>query len=311
MNIFSPKSALARTLVTCHALAVSLSGVVPAASSAEPSQPPTRILWLGSSSMYYQNQPKLAAEWVARTTGLAAKSEIAGKSGTGVHVYLRDDFKAEYGLKASQTMLDKIRAEKFNFVVLQIPAEFINGPEGDEHDRSLDFYCKAIREAGGEPVFYEMGWGQDEKAEIGRQKILAAAVRNKVTRFAPCSSAWKRVRLERPDLDLHNPPDTVHPGTLGCYLNLCCFHAALTGKQPKNMPRNLKFWPKLSDEEKQAAAEKVKATAFDEYDAALPGWLKRLVVCAKDASVPNPVADYLERIAWEEYQSFQPKLVRK
>lgn len=157
-------------------------------------------------------------------------------------------------------------------------------------------------------MFYEMGWDRDEKAEVGREKIFAAAVRNNVTTFAPCSSAWKRVRRERPDLDLQNPPDRTHPGTLGCYLNLCCFYAALTGTAPERVPRNLRVWRHLSDDEKKALNQKVKPVEFDEYDRTLSGWMKRLVVGAEEATVPGDVAAYLERVAWEEYQAFQSRL---
>ncbi|MCL4195042.1 MAG: hypothetical protein KJZ87_25100, partial [Thermoguttaceae bacterium] len=174
--------------------------------------------------------------------------------------------------------------------------------------RSLDTYCEAIRAAGGTPVFYEMGWGRDEIAAAGREKILAAAIRNRVTRFAPCSTAWNRVRRERADLELHNPPDRAHPGTLGCYLNLCCFFAALTGKQPSGLPLELPVWRHLSDEENKAAENDVQKAEFDEYDARLPGWMKRLVVTATVERLAPETAAYLQTIAWEEYQAAQERL---
>ena len=183
-------------LVPFYLLAIfflTLADFCPATEAAEP----VRILWAGSSSIYYPNQPKVCAQWLTACREVTAVSDLVGKSGTGIHVYLRPGFVAQYGLISGQTVLAKIAGEKYDFVVLQVPAEFINGPEGDEHDRSMDVYCQAIRAAGGEPVIYEMGWGRDEKAEIGRKKIFAAAVRNRATRFAPCSSAWERVRRER------------------------------------------------------------------------------------------------------------------
>lgn len=271
---------------------------------------PVRILWAGSSSIYYHDQPKVCAEWLTQYCGVPAISELVGRSGTGVHVYLRPDFKPEYGLETGQGILKKISAEKYDYVVLQVPAEFINGPEGDEHDRSLDIYCRAVRENGGTPVIFEMGWGRDEKAAEGRRKIFAAAMRNHVTHFAPCSTAWQRVRRERPDLELQNPPDKAHPGTLGCYLNLCCFCAAITGKQPRGLPHELTIWQHLSDEEKQAAATAVASAEFDRYDAQLPKWMQRLVVTAKKETLSNEVAAYLQRVAWEEYQRAQHRLAR-
>ncbi len=269
---------------------------------------PIRILCLGSSSMYFHNQPKRLAEWITKLGPGPAKAEIAGRSGTGVHVYLRPEFKPEYGVAKGQTVLERIRDGKYDYVVLQIPAEFIAGPEGEEHDRSLDVYCRAIRAAGGQPVFYEMGWGRDEKAVEGRGKIFAAAARNKATRFAPCSSAWARVRREKPDLELQNPPDRTHPGTLGCYLNLCCLCAAITGKVPDSPPPTLRIWAHLNDQQKKALAEKAETAEFDEYDSALAGWMKRRVLGSEEVTVPGGTAAYLRKVASEEYDSFQERL---
>jgi hypothetical protein len=278
-----------------------------ACPAAEPGKP-VRMLWLGSSSLYFHNQPKVTAEWLTTFGGMPARAEVAGRSGTGVHVYLREGFKAEFGLKPGQTVLQKITEGRYDYVVLQVPAEFINGPEGEEHDKSLDVYCKAIRDSGGTPFFYEMGWGRDEKAEVGRQKIFAAAVRNKVTLFSPCSTAWKRVRQEKPEMELQNPPDTAHPGTLGCYLNLCCFYATFTGKQPPaDLPREIRIWH-MTPEDKPAASEKAKTTQFDEYDSVLAGWMKAQIVNSKLRPIPDGTAEYLRKVAWEEYQGMQKKL---
>jgi hypothetical protein len=167
---------------------------------------------------------------------------------------------------------------------------------------------QAIRAAGGEPVIYEMGWGRGEEAQVGRQMIFEAAVRNEVTRFAPCSSAWERVRRERPNLDLQNPPDGVHPGTLGGYLNLCCFIAALTEKRPAGLPHELAIWHQLSDEEKAVANAKMEQAEFDKYDAALPSWMQRMAFAAKTVKIDASTARYLQGVAWSEYQAFQRRL---
>jgi hypothetical protein len=277
--------------------------------SADERPDPIRLLWVGSSSIYYHNQPKVCAEWLTECCNTPAVSELVGKSGTGVHVYLRPGFAAQYGTAPGQTILEKIAGEKYDFVVLQVPAEFINWPEGEEHDRSIDVYCRAIRAAGGEPVIYEMGWGRDEKAEVGREKIFAAAARNRVTRFAPCSSAWERVRHERPGLDLQNPPDQAHPGTLGGYLNLCCFVVTLTEKRPKGLPDVLEIWRHLGDDEKAAANAKMERAELDTYDAALPSWMRRMAFTAETVRIDSQTARYLQDAAWGEYRVFQKRLV--
>jgi hypothetical protein len=288
--------------IACALLSVAGSSV------AEETGEPVRILWAGSSSMYFHNAPKTLVEWLTSRAELPARSEIVGRSGTGIHVYLRPDFRAEYGLDSGQSILEKIADERFDYVVLQVSAEFINGPEGDEHDKSLDVYCRAVRAAGGAPVIYEMGWGRGEDAVVGRRKIFAAAVRNGIRHFAPCATTWQRARKERPDLNLQDPPDRTHPGTLGVYLNLCCFYAAITGKPPKEMPANLRIWRHLSDEEKAALRTEVETMPLDEYDRQLAGWMKRRVAGSKEVDVPAAAARYLERVAWEEYVAARKRL---
>jgi hypothetical protein len=295
-----------------------LTGLAWAATDAGPTldtkkgKAEVRILWAGSSSLYFHNMPDvLGQRLMAMEKGPAIKTDLVGRSGTGVHVYLRPEFKAEYGLAAGQNVLDKIRQGKYDYVVLQVPAEFINGPEGEEHDKSLDVYCRAIREAGGEPVFYEMGWGTDEKADVGRQKIFDAAVRNKVALVAPCSSAWMRVRKERPDLELQNPPDKAHPGTLGLYLNMCCLYSTFTGKPPTGLPGEFKVWRRLTDEQKAEAKEKVAAAKFNKYESALPGWMKTNTVMAESAKLDADVAAYLQKTAWAAWQEYQARLKGK
>ena len=83
---------------------------------------PIRILWAGSSSVYYHNQPKVCAHWLTACCEMPAESYLVGKSGTGIHVYLRPGFVPQYGLKPRQTILEAISAESYDFVVLQIPA---------------------------------------------------------------------------------------------------------------------------------------------------------------------------------------------
>jgi hypothetical protein len=276
--------------------------------AAAEAQRPTRILWVGSSSTYFHDAPKLCAEWITREGRQQAVSELVGRSGTGIHVYLRANFKAEYGLPPGQSVLEKIARGRYDYVVLQVPAEFINGPEGDEHDKSLDVYCKAIRTAGAMPVFYEMGWGRDEQAAVGRQKIFAAAVRNRITRFVPCATAWQRVRTERPEMELQNPPERAHPGTLGCYLNLCLFYATFLDKEPPPGPAKLKIWRHPDDAKKKPLAEQVKATAWDDYDRALPTWMKTNIVAATEEPIPDATAAYLRKIAWAEHNAVHERL---
>mgnify|MGYP007113697438 CR=1 FL=1 len=71
---------------------------------------PVRLLWAGSSSIYYHNQPKVCSQWLTRHCEMPAISELAGRSGTGVHVYLRPGFVAQYGLVKGSPVFPAIEA---------------------------------------------------------------------------------------------------------------------------------------------------------------------------------------------------------
>lgn len=207
---------------------------------------PVRLLWLGSSSTYFHHMPRQMADWLAARGDREAVSDLAGRSGTGVQKYLEPGFKAEYGLGEGETVLDKIAGGGYDFVVLQIPCDFLVGAQGNDGEalsRSIDTYCQAARAAGAEPILYEQGWGDTHDFELGQALLREAAKRNRV-RIAPCRAAWEMVRLENPALELHDLPDRVHPGMVGTYLNLCCLYAALTGESPVGLPfREISYWP--------------------------------------------------------------------
>jgi hypothetical protein len=82
----------------------------------------------------------------------------------------------------------------------------------------------------------------------------------------------------------------------------------LTGREPTGLPLELPIWRHLDDQQKAEPQKVVEQTKFDEYDAALPGWMKRLVVTAKLESLDQETAVYLQRVAWEEYQRANRRL---
>ncbi len=268
-----------------------------------------RILFLGSSSTYMHNMPNQLARWLEKYGGYRnVRAHLVGKSGTGVHAYLRPGFKVQYGLKPGETPLEHIAQENYHFVVLQMVTKFIVGEEGDEFDRAVDTYCKAIRAAGGEPVFYEQGWDRNEINDKGQERVLQAALRNRVRRFAPCSTAWEVVRAKRPDLELHNLPDTVHPGTLGNYLNLCCFLATLTDKSPEGLPGNVTAWPRFGSFNKDEADRRLKDCRLDAYESALPGFMKRMTAMHTTANLDEKTTALLQKVAWKTWKDVEKRL---
>jgi hypothetical protein len=203
--------------------------------------------------------------------------------------------------------------------VLQTVCRFIMGDDdptgtGNAHAEAITKYCEAIRAAGGEPIFYEMGWGKSDREAEGRTRIFQLAVKNKIRLFAPCSSAWECVMRERPDLALQHPKDGAHPGDAGHFLNLACFYAALTGESPVGkLPRTFPVWPHgqpKAETEEAKAAEAARIAAFkpDAYQAKMPKWMFKNMSMNLTATLDDATAKYLEGVAWEMTKEVSSKL---
>lgn len=311
----------------CHTrwrllLPMLIAGAAAQAPAAE--RDPITLLFAGSSSAYWNDLPREVARIVDRQVALYPGAEvrpaIVGRSGSDIRVYLEPGFdRYEYGVKPGQTFLQKVEAEKPELVALMTVARFIMGDEapggdGSLHAEAITLYCREIRQAGGEPVFYEMGWGRSEREAEGRRRIFDLAVANRIRFFAPCSSAWARVYSERPDLALQHPQDSSHPGDLGHFLNLACFYSALTRSSPVGvLPRTYHVWPHAvpkpaTDEERATEEALIAAFRPDEYQAGLARWMYRLTSRAASASIDDATARYLENVAWETWLSVDARL---
>lgn len=277
---------------------------------------PLTLLFAGSSSTYWNDFPREVAKVVSGKMtghpGAKVTPEIVGRSGSDIRVYLEPGFsKYEYGVKPRQTFLDKIRDEKPAFVVVQTVSRFIMGDDdptktGEAHARAITTYCEAIRAAGGQPVFFEMGWGKSEREAEGRKRIHDLARQNKVTLIAPCSSAWARVYAEKPYIALQHAQDNAHPGDAGHFLNLACFYAALTGRSPVGrLPRSFHVWPHGKYE-----ADEAKLAAFkpDAYQSKMPKWMHKHMSMTATATLDEATAKYLENVAWETWQQLSRQL---
>jgi hypothetical protein len=202
---------------------------------------------------------------------------------------------------------------------MMVVCRFIMGDDdpngaGNAHAEAVTKYCAAIRAAGGEPMFYEMGWARTDREAEGRARILQLAVKNKIRLFAPCSTAWARVYRERPDLALQHPKDGSHPGDAGHFLNLACFYAALTGESPVGkLPRTFPVWPHAlpkdeTEEAKQATEARIAAFKPDAYQAKMAKWMFRNMSMNLTATLDEATARYLETVAWETWREVKAKL---
>ena len=277
----------------------------------------TTLLFAGSSSMYWNDLPREVAKVVdgkiAGHLGQPVIPEAVGRSGSDIRVYLEPGFnRYEYGVKTGQSFLDKIATEKPDILPMMVVCRFIMGDDAPangnpDHATSITRYCEAIRAAGGQPMFYEMGWGKTEREAEGRQRILELAIKNKVTLFAPCSTAWARVYAEKPDLALQHPQDNAHPGDAGHFLNLACFYAALTCESPvRKLPRTFHVWPHGKYE---ADAAKLAAFQPDAYQAKMAKWMFKHMSMHATATLDDKTARYLETVAWETWQTVSKTLL--
>lgn len=285
---------------------------------------PIRLLFAGSSSTYWNDLPQAVAELVnekiSDSEGRPVTAELVGRSGSDIRVYLQPGFKDyQYGVKRGQTFLEKLAEERFDFVSLMVVCRFITGdgsqenPDGKAHREAVTRYCQAIREAGGEPIFYEMGWGKSETEAEGRRRILELARQNHIRIFAPCSSAWARVYQERPNLRLQHPNDGSHPGDLGHFLNLACFYSALTRQSPVGqIPRTYPVWPHFTKAEKEARREELEQrfASFqpNAYQSRLPEWMRRNGSALPPVTITEETARYLESVAWETWNQIDRQL---
>jgi hypothetical protein len=283
---------------------------------------PVTLLFAGSSSAYWNDLPREVARAVDRRVvthpGAPIVPAIVGRSGSDIRVYLEPGFKAyEYGVEPGQTFLQKIAEERPPLVAMMVVTQFILGkddPTGTAHAEAITRYSAAIRAAGGEPIFYEMGWGRSGREAEGRRRIFDLAVQNRVRLFAPCASAWARVYRERPGLELQHPKDGAHPGDAGHFLNVACFAAALTRESPVGrLPRTYPVWPHAlpkpeTDAEKAAEAARIAAFRPDAYQATLAKWMHRNASMNLSATLDEPTARYLETVAWETWREIDARL---
>lgn len=277
------------------------------------SERPLQVLFAGSSSTYWNDMPNEVAKVISGQPGLIAgrnvTAELVGRSGSDIRVYLDPNCDYQYGVKPGQSFLDKVRDEDFDYVVLMAVCRFIMGdgdenPDGQAHREAITQYCQAIRESGAEPVFYEMGWGTTERESQGRARIRELARENEIQVYVPCSTAWDRVRAERPDLQLQHPNDGSHPGDLGHFLNLACFYAAFVQQSPEGkLPREFHVWPHLTKQDKDRLREQLQRSYSEfqpnAYHARLPEWMRRNAGAGYRGRISESDARYLERVAWE------------
>jgi hypothetical protein len=200
---------------------------------------------MGSSSLYFHNLPGQITRWYSQVKDVPAEWHFIGEPGTFTCKYLSDGYRVRFGLDENESLLEHLAEKPYDFVVILVACEGFGDKDEAAFDHAVAEYAKAIKSRGGTPVWVEHGWARepDRNAVIDKGRDnLRKAVAEHGGILAPCRTAWDLVWADH-DWDLNDLPDTVHPGKLGAYLNLCCLTLALTGSLPDPTPRVIEHDP--------------------------------------------------------------------
>lgn len=182
------------------------------------------VLWIGNSYTYVNDLPRMVAA-LAKAGGrrpLAQERETPG--GCSLEKHWKDG-------KA----LEKIRARKWDFVVLQEHSlrPLQDGAAMVEYARKLD---GEIRKQGSKTLLF-MTWARantPEKQETVGKAYLDLGTELKA-RVAPVGLAWAKALTADQQRELHQA-DKSHPNPTGTYLAACVFYATLYGQSPEGLP---------------------------------------------------------------------------
>ena len=214
------------------AAALGLAAVLWSAAS----PPASRVLFVGNSYTYFNNLPAIFAA-LAESSGRRVEVRMTAPGGWR----LKDHWE-----KGEARAL--LRTAKWDYVVLQDQSTlgvnyFVEGTvhvSTDEVFRPYaDKWVSAIRDAGGEPVFY-LTWARrsvpEDQAALSAAYIRAA--RSTRSSLAPVGIAWKDARDRFPDIDLFQKDDS-HPSPAGSYLAACVLFSTIFKTHPTGAPERI------------------------------------------------------------------------
>ena len=228
---------------------------------------PVRVLFIGNSYTYFNNLPEMFTRLAS-----AAKQPVDARMVAPGGWRLKDHWEKGEARKA-------LAEGPWDFVVLQDQSTlgvtlYVEGKSRVSSDEvfrpSADRWAAEIKKAGARPAFY-LTWAR--KASPEDQDTLAhaymSAARASGALVAPVGLAWRRVRHERPAIDLF-APDGSHPSPSGTYLAACTFIAALLHRDPTGLPATVTGTPvDLETEQIQAGKTAVLAQLAPEEARAL------------------------------------------
>lgn len=209
----------------------------------ELSTPPTRVLLVGNSFMYYNCGVNGYISGLSKSLGIKMSATMATIGGAGLDWHLVKTYLRKDGLASYSTLNDGSNKLSFNkypdgkvfeAVVLQDNSQ---GPIHPELSKFFKKYAaihsKDIRETGAEPIFL-MTWAYADKPEMTKQladATIAVANENNAM-VVPVGLAFANALKQRPELKM-TVADNRHPTAAGTYLEAATILAALTKKSPE------------------------------------------------------------------------------
>ncbi len=223
----------------------------PAESAAQP-QEALRVFFIGNSHTGCNNLMK-----VIQT--LALEGEGHADMVTAGHIVGGCTLERHWNDGKAVT---KMMKDRWDVVVLQ---ENGQGPLAypDKMQQYAQLFDDKTKQAGAKTVLFMTAAYQDHpettqtiiKVHLEIGKALNADV-------APVGLAFANALKKRPNLTLHNLPDTIHANQRGTYVTACVIWSTLTGKKPHGLSRG--GLTKLTDEEVNFLQE-IAWTSITEY----------------------------------------------
>jgi hypothetical protein len=238
-----------------------------AATAADQSAKPLRVLFVGNSQMFYYDLPGMITLMADSAPKDAPRIE-AGKALVG-GATLKKHWEMGDGQGTARGLLT---AEKWDYVVIQ---EIFSAKEPEFTEFAVKFDDE-IKKAGGKTILFATAsvtesyasWAKYPDSFMDLNWMQSAFGKKHGITVAAGGYTWMKYlgpkASEAQRLDLYHA-DKGHPGGKGTYLYACLLYATITGHNPEGL---LHEFPKIRD----------------------------------GVSIPKDAALRMQRIAWDQYQ---------
>jgi hypothetical protein len=226
--------------------------------------PCTRVLFIGNSYTYVNDLPDMFSN-LAWSGGHTVLTDMAAEGGWALSDHL-----------GSADTLNKLKAEKWNFVVLQEQSEL----PASVKDRTTLMYPAArnlagkAKKDGATTVFFltwghRDGWPEDGLASYADMQAQLNTGYEQIANeldvpLAPVGVAWSVALQLDPKLELWQS-DGSHPSEAGSYLAACVFYATVFRESPVGLTYTANL-PKVTARELQTVAAQTVLTFSPQWN---------------------------------------------